>query len=44
MSKSELLIEAQAAASEWLSGKLSMRDAQSIIDDLRGAYYEHNLE
>ena len=44
MSKSELLIEIQSAASEWLSGKLSMRDAQSIIDDLRGAYYESNRE
>ncbi|AUR84603.1 hypothetical protein NVP1061O_22 [Vibrio phage 1.061.O._10N.286.55.C2] len=44
MNRSELLIEVQAAASEWLSGKLSMRDAQSIIDDLKGAYYELNRE
>ncbi len=44
MSKSELLNEMQAAASEWLSGKLSMRDAESIIDDLKGAYYELNCE
>tara|TARA_R110002012_G_scaffold242149_1_gene416524 strand:- start:2746 stop:2880 length:135 start_codon:yes stop_codon:yes gene_type:complete len=44
MSKSELIIKMRAAASEWLSGKLSMSDAQLIIDDLKGAYYEHNRE
>ena len=40
MSQSYLVKEMQAVTREWLSGKLSFKDASLIIEELKGDYYE----